>query len=54
MRAQDLAVLTSDTPQALLQPGADITLPGVVPAANQLTRRGGALVRARTLCQGFL
>ena len=47
-------MLTSDTPQALLQPGADITLPGVVPVANQLTRRGGALVRAHTQDIGFL
>ena len=40
-------MLTSDAPQALLQPGADLTLPGVVPVANAVTRRGGALVRAR-------
>lgn len=42
-------MLTSDAPQALLQPGADITLPGVVPAANSLTRRGGSLVRSHAL-----
>lgn len=38
---QDLALLTADAPQSWLQPGVDLTLPGVVPAANAITRRGG-------------
>ena len=42
--AQDLALLTADAPQSWLQPGVDLTLPGIVPAANAITRRGGLQV----------
>jgi hypothetical protein len=41
--AQDLAALNAAPREGVLQLGVEQTIPGIVPAANALTRRGGLL-----------
>lgn len=40
---QDLALLRAEPREGVLQPGVEEAIPGMVPAANAITRRGGMM-----------